>query len=147
MIMGTPIELSGDEARIVIDVLGYENTRANDVDDANWLMCRVAVRVGPLSAKIEAAFTTSDFTDFRQSVEALLSGINDQASFATHEEALEIHLSRAGSGRIRVTGTARTFQVPGGTLSFSFDSDHPALEHMHRDVAGVINQYPYRSAP
>jgi hypothetical protein len=38
-------EITGEAAQVRIEVFGYENPTAQEPSDANWLTCRVEVRV------------------------------------------------------------------------------------------------------
>src|SRR5206468_2847773 len=90
--MSVEIEIKGHGGGVGIVVLGYENLDALDPSDANWLVCRVQVGIGPFHGELDATFTTQDFAWFARDLRALIEGAAPMASFETDEQALELRI-------------------------------------------------------
>ena len=54
--MSIEIEIKGHGGGIGIVVLGYENPAATNSSDANWLVSRVRVGIGPFRGEVSATF-------------------------------------------------------------------------------------------
>jgi hypothetical protein len=52
--------IKGDDGEIKIQVIGYENPQAKDIDDRNWLRVRLEIKAGPFSGSTEIAMMTTE---------------------------------------------------------------------------------------
>jgi len=142
--MPLQISLNGHGASISIEVSGYERPIAQNVDDANWLKCRVAVNLGYFTGEYPATFVTSDFVRFRDGLKTVLSTMGGSASLETCEEALNCTVEMKSNGAARIKGKAQVHQNIAAALSFSFESDQSFAAQTLREVEAVIAEYPVR---
>jgi hypothetical protein len=145
--MSPQVSIKGHGASISIEASGYERPIAQNVDDANWLKCRVTVNLGYFTGEYPGAFETSDFVRFRDGLEKILSTMGGMASFETCEEALNCTIEMRGSGTARIKGKAQIHQNVAATLSFSFESDQSFIAQTLREVEAIIAEYPVRVEP
>jgi hypothetical protein len=142
--MSIEIEIKGHGGGIRITVLGYENPAANEPSDANWLVCRVNLGVGPFRGEMVATFATQDFAAFASELSALLQGETQRASFQTDEQALDLQVEMAPRGAARISGTARYSSGPDVRISFTLESDQTFLVPVVRALETVLQDFPVR---
>lgn len=144
--MSFVMEISGQGARLTVEVLGYENPSAQNASDANWLSCNVAIKVleSTVLANFPASFTTYDFIQFRQELSTILSNLRGSATFVTDEEALRLSVEIGSTGVARVDGVACVRGGPETTLSFSFDSDQSYLSQTVNGLEAIVVHFPTR---
>ena len=143
--MSVEIEIKGHGGGIGIVVLGYENPAAADSSDANWLVCRVRVGVGPFRGEVSATFTTHDFERFRQELRGLLGRERASAAFETYEQVLELRIEGKPTGATPISGTIRYTLGPNVVVSFKLDSDQSYLGSVLEALDAVTQQFPIRS--
>ena len=142
--MSLKLPINGHGASISIEVSGYERPSAQNVHDANWLKCSVALNLGYFTADYLATFETSDFVRFRDGLKIVLSTMSGAASFVTCEGALNCTIEMAPTGTARIKGVAQVHAHTTATLSFSFETDQSFLAETLREVEGVIREFPMR---
>jgi hypothetical protein len=142
--MSLQVSINGHGASISIEVSGYERLSAQDVSDANWLKCRVAVNLGCFTGDYPTAFETSDFVRFRDGLKTVLSATSGSASFLTCEEALSCTIEMKKNGTARIKGVAQAHGHTTSVLSFSFESDQSFLAKTLRELESVAEQFPVR---
>jgi hypothetical protein len=142
--MSIEIEIKGHGGGIGIVVLGYENPAATNSSDANWLVSRVRVGIGPFRGEVSATFTTQDFARFRQQLRAFLEGERSSATFETDEQALELRIEGKPAGAIPISGTIRHLSAPTVVLSFRLDSDQSSLRAVLDALDAVSKELPVR---
>lgn len=142
--MSAIIELQGDSGWVRIDVEGYENPASEVLSDANWLTCRVEVRVGAFQGCVDAAFTTYDFASFDAVLRRIVVELNGEARFETDEDALRLCVYVMESGRASVTGVLRDPGTPRTSLAFAIESDQSFLRATSAALADVVRCFPVR---
>lgn len=128
----------------MIEVFGYERPIAQNVYDANWLKCRVALNLGNFTGHYPAAFETSDFVRFRDGLKTVLSAMSGSVSLVTCEEVLKCTIEMETTGTAQIKGVAQVQEHATATLWFSFRSDQTFLAETLREVETVIREYPVR---
>lgn len=141
--MSIEIEFKGHGGGVGIEVLGYENPDAENGSDANWLVCRVNVGVGPFGGEMMATFTAQDFAAFASELGDLLEHRAEGATFDTDEQALTLKVEMGPTGVARISGVAR-YVVPEVTVSFTVESDQSYLTGAARALADVTKRFPVR---
>ncbi len=131
---------------VTIEVIDYENGAAENVDDANWLLCYVIVKAGVFSGEYQGSFTTGDFAEFHRQLAAALERLDGTASFETMEDALRISVEIKRNGEATISGVARTMDMPGTNLSFSLVSDQSCLAHTCSQLESVVRTFPVKTA-
>jgi hypothetical protein len=142
--MSCIINLDGNEAKIQIEVIGYENPDAQDLSDANWLTCYVSLDIEKFTANFSASFTTNDFELFNNDLIRIVSDFVGSASFVTDEEKLYLNIEITKTGRACVKGLAQIHGKPKAALSFSFDTDQSFLRKTFHGVSAVLQNYPVK---
>jgi hypothetical protein len=139
------IEIRGHGGGIGIVVLGYENpAAANGGSDANWLLCKVRVGIGPFRGEVTATFATQHFARFRQELQALLGWERASAAFETDEQVLEVKIEAKPTGAARISGIVRWSSGPSVAVSFTLDSDQSYLGPILEALGAVTTQFPVR---
>src|SRR5688572_27587595 len=105
--MSVDVEIAGQAAHVNIAVVGYENPAAQNPSDANWLTCRVEVRVRGFIGRVDAAFTTQDFAAFGRSLRSAMADLKGEAIFETDEDALRLNVAFSPIGTVSITGVLR----------------------------------------
>jgi hypothetical protein len=144
--MSVNVEIAGQGAQMRIEVIGYENPAAENPSDANWLTCRVNVRVRAFEGHVDASFTTQGFAAFRKSLRLAVADVRGEAVFETDEDALRLNVKLHANGTAAVTGTLREPDRPQTALAFSFESDQTFLRHTVEALNEVVQQFPERTA-
>lgn len=140
----TMIAISGEQSRILLSIVGYENPTSIDTDDANWVTSEVEIAVGPFTGKYRAAMTTYDFDNFCLEVEALLNFSKPKAEFTTHEGWLNLHIEMTKQGGVIVSGSAAVHGLAEATLAFTFPSDQSQLQQTLISLRWAIKQFPIK---
>jgi hypothetical protein len=143
--MSVEIEIAGQAAYVKIKVSGYENPAAQNPSDANWLTCRVEVRVRGFEGRVDAAFTTQDFAAFGRSLGSAVADLRGGAVFETDEEALRLNVEFNSTGTVSITGSLREPDRPRTSLAFSFESDQTYMRRTVDALDEVNNQFPVRT--
>ena len=139
------MSIKGHGASIIIEVSGYERPIAQNIDDANWLTCRVFVNLGYFSGEYPATFVTSDFVRFRNELKNVLSEMGGSASFETCEESLNCSIEMKKTGIAQIGGKVQIHGNVITALQFSFQSDQSFLTETLLQVEAIIRDYPVRT--
>ncbi|HBS52343.1 MAG TPA: hypothetical protein DEA62_05150 [Coxiellaceae bacterium] len=128
--------ISGEKANLKILVFRFENPSATDKSDASWLVCQVNLSLPYFTANYDASFTANDFLCFRRDIEKALTCVSDEpeAIFQTDEEMLYIKLKFSRTGKIYVSGIAEVRELPGASLSFSYETDLFSIESLLKQL-------------
>ncbi len=143
--MSAKIEIEGDGSKLMIEVLGYERPNAADAEDANWLLCRIELKVGTFSGEFNSSFLTHEFSSFLQGCLAVLEKSEGTAQLAHIEDALRLELSMEKSGRGKITGQAKVLDVSQTILSFVFNTDLTFLTKTCAGLEEALKKYPKKT--
>jgi hypothetical protein len=138
------IEIKGQGCTLCIRVLGYTTTEAENLSDANWLVCDVRASIGPFQGEVSATFTTQDFAQFSEELQALHEQQTSTASFETHEQVLELKVEATSGGRLTLMGVVRYALGPRVALSFALEVDQSYLPPVLSALRTVTKQFPVR---
>lgn len=139
------MQVRGEGAHVVIEVLGYENPLATTHSDANWLKCIVSASVAGFVVNFPVSITTQDVASFSVALEKVLAAGRGSAVLNTDEAQVGIKLDLMATGRARVTGELKSGSpCPGGTLTFCFESDQSFAKQTSREVSLVHEAFPVR---
>jgi hypothetical protein len=136
---------SDSGSSLTITVRGYENPAATNLDDANWLTCRVDVSAGGFSGSTDCALTTYDFERFGAGLDELVTADVSKTSFTTDEEHLRVELERRATGRIALSGVLFDPQST-TSLHFRWDSDFSQLKAMLRELERILAEFPVKES-
>jgi len=142
--MSVNVEVAGQAALVRIEVIGYENLAANNPSDANWLTCRVEVRVRGFEGHLNAAFTTQDFAAFSKSLRSAVAALHGWAVFEADEDALQLKVEFNVTGTVTISGSLREPDRPGTYLAFSFESDQTFMSRTVEALDEVSHRFPVR---
>ncbi len=143
--MSLEVEVAGQSARVRIEVHGYENPAARNPSDANWLTCRVEVRVKKFLGELDATFTTQDFAAFARHLRSMVTDLNGVAAFETDEDALRLDVELTHTGTAQVSGTLRDVDWPQTSFTFLFETDQTFLRRTADALDEVTRRFPIRS--
>jgi hypothetical protein len=136
------IEISGEGSLITLEVHGYERPNAEDIEDANWLLCRVALKVGTFSGEFSTSFLTHELSAFLQAALAILENSEGTALLTHIEDSLRLEVGMDQSGRGKITGQAKVLDVSQTILSFVFNTDQTLLTKTCAGLEAALAQYP-----
>lgn len=142
--MTSNVSIRGEGASIAIEIAGYERPSAEDVYDANWLKCRIEVRVGSFSGLYPASLTTDYIQELSEQLRACLDGPPAEATITSEEGGLDLTIKIDVRGSVSVTGIARPLGPPEAQLRFGFESSMTYLKQTARELAQALEQYPVR---
>lgn len=135
---------TGDSGKVQIDVHGYENPRAVDPDDANWLRASVLLGAGPFSGSFDLTITTHDLAVLRERLGVTVKAMTGSVEFETTEGDLILRLAFSTSGRTQVSGIAQPSASPGTALHFQFESAPDDLYQTLQQLAELTEAFPIR---
>jgi hypothetical protein len=141
------ILIKGGGCFVSVEVESYEREFTEDFSDANWLKCRIKVRVGAFSADINATMTTHDFVDFQNDLSKSMNNLSGTAAFRTDEEWLSIVIEMNARGAAHVRGTAQVHGLPKANLTFEFETDQSYLSQTCAQLEKVVQSFPIRGQP
>ncbi len=138
--------IQGDGQKISIAICGYENDQAEDVSDANWLSCKIKVKVDPFFSEFDASLTTQDFSYFYDDLNRMLEKLEEKICFQTDEGWIEISLEPRSLGKVVVSGIVRppSFQAK-TTLTFKFETDQSYLSKANSDLKHILKEFPVKN--
>ena len=139
---GLTCDIRGHGGHCTIDVLRYENDAAQNVNDANWLSCHVAVAGPRCRIETAAAFTTHEIKDFTESLRRAVQTLDGTAAFETMEQALTLRIQVSKSGTAKVAGVLRVDEVWTVNVSFAFESDQSFLQDTVRQLDAIGRVFP-----
>ena len=141
--MSTTIDIQGDRgAKISIEVHGYENPRAINREDANWLSCTIGVAVDEFSCELDGSFTTYDFMEFKVALEQIIASMAGVASFHPCEEAIILDVKMGRNGHGKVSGLAKSFSPDRASLAFSFETNQTFLSLTKTELNRINREFP-----
>ncbi len=143
--MSVNVGVAGESAHVRVEVIGYENPAAENVSDANWLACRVEVRVRGFEGRVDASFTTQDFAAFGATLGSCVADLRGDATFETDEDALRLHVKFSKTGRATVTGTLREPDRLQTSLGFAFECDQTFMRRVVDALNEVTQRFPVRA--
>jgi hypothetical protein len=137
--------LQGQDAVIKIDAFRYENPRAHDPHDADWILCKLSIKAGPFSAEYDTSLTARDFSEFRGLLEVAWSSLSGKATFSTPEGTLEFTISFQRGGQATVHGTCRNAGISRARMEFEFQTDQTFIREALSDLGRVTAAFPRRA--
>ena len=139
-------KIAGSDAALLVETIGYENSRATNLSDANWLSCWVRLKIGSFRGNYAASFTTHDFGYFLEELEAMLTEKGDSAAFQTVEEMLRIEVRLRSNGTVLVEGVTQTHDLPRVKLSFKFESDQSYITQTVNELKSTVRNFPVKES-
>lgn len=132
--------------RIEVDVVRYERSAYDNLDDANWLDVQIRVRAGGFAGNISAAFVANELTAFLMQLRRLLRDLAGGAAFSTLEEQMQLRLSGDKKGHIDLVGEVADQPGSGNRLRFHLSIDQSQLASSIRELEAVVAAFPERVA-
>lgn len=142
--MSNVVAFIGDGGKAEIEVRGYENPRAVDPDDANWLRASLNLEAGPFKGAFDLTMTTHDLVVLRERIEAQSKAATGKAEFETTEADLALTVEFSASGKVQILGVAQPSTCPGAALHFRFESSLDYLGNSLQQLADLISSFPIR---
>jgi hypothetical protein len=140
------VEIHDGSDFVAIEVMDYENAAAENIDDANWLLCYVTLKASVFSGRYRTSFTTEDFAKFHRELASAVERLDGTATFETIEDALRISVEIKPNGEATITGVATTMDMPRTSLSFSFVSDQSCLAQTCSQLKSILRTFPVKTA-
>jgi hypothetical protein len=143
--MENHISVGGEQGRIAIEVLAYENPSAANQDDANWLATKLSVEAGPFSGSFKVAFTTHDLISLHDQIKKALESLSGTVSFQNLEDDLSLNIEFDKRGRASVSGVAHPHGSQRAALHFQFDTDQSVLSRTAQELGAVLRKFPVKA--
>jgi len=140
--MSDTVSIVGQGGKIVIEVFGYENPSALNVDDANWLSSRISVDVEPFVGSFKAALTTYDLSVLYERLETVLHDLSGQFSFQSTEDNLTLEAEFARNGTVELKGVVQASGSYKATLHYRFESEPGRLYRAVQELKLLTEKFP-----
>jgi hypothetical protein len=138
--------IRGDEGQIALEILGYENSQAQSVEDSNWLRAKLEVRGGPFSGAITFAMTAPELVLLYQRVGSATKTLTGSVHFQTTEGNWVLNLVFERGGGAIISGEVTSDPGQKNVLHYEFRSDGISLETLVQALGKLVAQYPVRHA-
>jgi hypothetical protein len=138
--------IRGDAGELRLEILGYENPHATNVDDRNWLQARLEITGGPFSGSIELAITAFELAGLHQQLAEVTKSLIGSIRFETMESNWLLNLDFERTGTAVVSGMVIQNQAESNSLQYEFRTDGITLEGMVRDLGKMVAEFPVRQA-
>ena len=142
--MSDAVSIVGQGGKIVIEVFGYENPSASNVDDANWLSSRLSVEVGPFVGSFKAALTTYDLLVLCERLGAALHSLSGHVSFQSTEDNLTLEAEFARNGTAELKGVVQPSRSYNAALHYRFESEPGHLSQTLQELKLLTEKFPAR---
>jgi hypothetical protein len=139
------VTIAGDVGKVRISVESYERDKFEDIEDANWLNCRIEFDIIGFSGIYPASIETKDFIDFYNCVNLILNNFDGIAKLETKEESINLNIKMLKTGGATITGTLRNIDKANITVDFSFDSDQTYISKAAIELNKITKHFPFRS--
>jgi hypothetical protein len=140
--MSDAVSIVGQGGKIVIEVFGYENPSASNVDDANWLSSRFSVEVGPFAGSFKAALTTYDLLVLCERMETVLRTLSGQLSYQSTEDNLTLEAEFARNGTVELKGVVQPSGSYKAALHYRFESEPGHLSRTLQELKLLTEKFP-----
>ena len=137
------LTFSGNNAILTINVLSYAYTNANDIDDMNWLRCKILCQIGELKTVEDLFLQTSDFAFLQDSLTKFIQYSSDIVEFSTMEDQLYFLLQRKNN-EINVKGKISSLIPKQATFTFEFVINH-SINSLINDLVKIILAFPVKN--
>ena len=139
------VTIAGDVGKVRISVESYEREKFEDIEDANWLNCKIEFDIIGFSGSYPASIETKDFIDFYNCVNLILDNYDGIAIFETKEESIFLNIRMLKTGGATITGTLRNIDKANITVDFTFDSDQTYISKAAIELNNITKHFPFRS--
>lgn len=134
--------LAGDNVRLEIDILGYEDSDSPDESDANWLKCIVDLQASGLRVNFRLALSTVCLGSFHEQLLRVVSSMNGSASLEADEGQLlaVIEMQPYGAAALRLN-----VELTDGvrvTCAVRARSDQSYLQQAAEQLGAVVAEFP-----
>jgi hypothetical protein len=136
--------LKGDNGGIKIEILGYENPNATNVDDSNWLPARLEATGGPFSSSIEIAITAAELAMLCRELTGVTKALTGNVRFETMEGNWTLNLDFERTGTAVVSGMITPSRAQDNSLHYEFRTDPITLEGLVRDLGKMATEFPVK---
>lgn len=133
--------LTGESAKLQLDIFGWENISADNISDASWLCGEVRLDVLEFKATYSANFTIQNFENLHESTDKCIKNLKDGLviNFNTEEEQLEFSIKFNALGNAVVQGAASSGTCePAAMFNFLFNTDFISVKKLASQVSIMI---------
>jgi hypothetical protein len=135
------LQLHDTGYEVAISILYYENPKATEEYDANWVRSDIEFSSPEFSGTIGASLLTYDFHRFYDELSTMLDSATGSARLCCDEEWIELRLTAKNAGGATVDTTIRSSS---GLLRYSFEIDQMAVVKLKTDLAALNEDFPIK---
>ena len=136
------LSIRGEAGHLTIEVLGYENRRADNTDDANWLQSLVGLEFENLVVRLGASLRTQELRCFHDALDGALRSLEGKAVLNACEEVISLSVEFGSRGSARILGELLHCGMTNYSVKFAFDSDQSHLRNTLSQLREVLIKYP-----
>lgn len=138
--------LKGDRGELTLEILDYENPRAQNTEDSNWLRANLTIQANPFFGSIEFGLTTDELALLSSQLSTVVSSLSGKVRFATMEGNWTLNVDFERSGTAIVSGMVESKRTLGNRLLYELHAEPIVLESVAGDLARMASMYPIKSA-
>lgn len=142
--MNNIASIAGQDGKLIVEVLGYENPQASNVDDANWLAVLLSAVVGPFAGKFRVAFTAYDLLALYEKLKTVTMAFSGSVFFQSTEGNLSLEVKFASNGTATLEGVIQPSASYKASLHFRFEIDAGALAAAVKELSTLVEHFPAR---
>lgn len=139
--MNEKITLKGEQGKIEIDLLHFEQPNPLGVADDDWITSRMKIEVPPFSGDFEISLVTGEVKHFRDALAPAVASLSGNVSFENLENDFSLQIEFDGHGGALIKATAGPHGPLGPVLTFRLKADQSCLRETLRDLDRAIKKF------
>lgn len=132
-----------DTSELSLKVIGYENEKADDIDDANWLQSIITLKAPNKHLQLPANCQTHDIAEFYDEFLMAFESFSGSVEFYTTEENLRFSLSFESDNEVYLEGRLLDLDKPPG-INFSFMMDKEMVSESLNQLKDLVEAFPVK---
>lgn len=143
----TTIEITGDSARLTIEVYCRSHPNAADYWDGNWLTVGVKAETTGFCADFPDSLHLSELQQFHQALTSLYQNLDGQAELNAMDGFLELKAKPDPLGHVLWSVDLTHPAGWGAQLHFELPSDQSYLPGIISQIKAVLKSFPFKGQP
>lgn len=133
--------ITGEAAKIVVDLISRNDQRTEDYWDANWIYTKIEIVIPEYQACLAGDLRTDEISSFLEGLRNLSNSSSTCAELTTLEELIHLKATISKIGQIKWRGKAKGEK---GVLDFEFLSDQSYLPQLISQLELVMQEFPVK---
>jgi hypothetical protein len=141
------IQITGDDARIEIEVMGRSHPGSDDYWDGNWLTSSLKINIPGYHVSFICDIRTDELQDFLDELKTLYEQFRGKAQFKNIDNYLHFECEMDKLGKVKWCVETCYPAGYGAVLKFEFESDQSYLPRLMQELNGTLHSYPIIGKP